>query len=89
MTYVRIPTALMEREPEDPGPGQHLWSFVVAFRMSDEVARQLAHEQSPEGVLLDHENILMSPGPGCFKCEEPFNKRLYFRKCTGTMEVQQ
>lgn len=83
--YVRIGADSLP-EITDPGPGEHLWMFSVAFRMSDETARVLAEGKQPETIIFDHENVLTAPGPGCYKCEEPFTRRLYFRKCTGSMD---
>ena len=77
--------ALMDRM-KDPGPGQHLWICTMAYRMSDQMARALAEGRDPGEMIFDHESILTPPAAGCYKCEEPFSKRLYHRKCTGTME---
>lgn len=88
MTQVQIPLSRIHRQDlPDPGPGKHLWNTLVAFHVSDDMMRQLAAGDVP-ALLLDHENILTVEGPGCYKCEEPFSKRLYYRKCTGSMELQ-
>lgn len=72
MTVVRIPEGIL----------------TVAFRMSDETARKLAEGQDPGDVLMDHESVLTAPAPGCYKCEQPFSKRLFYRKCTGSMGMR-
>lgn len=69
----------------DPGPGEHLWIFTVAFRLGDETARAMAEGKNTDPVIFDHENLMNAPAPGCYKCEQPFSKRLYYRKCTGNM----
>lgn len=88
MTLVRLPSAVFDREPTDPGKGEHLWTATVAYRMSDQVMRAMANGQDPGDVHMDQENMLCAPGLGCYKCEEPFSRRLYFRKCTGSLELQ-
>ena len=82
----RLPAGVYDRQPADPGPGEHLWILTTAFRMSDEAARKLANGQDPGDILMDQENMIMAPQPGCYKCEEPFSRRVFFRKCTGSMD---
>lgn len=85
MTFVHLPSAIYDREPTDPGKGEHLWTVTVAFVLPSQAARDLADGQDPGDVFLDQENMFCAPTVGCYKCEEPFSKRLYFRKCTGSM----
>jgi hypothetical protein len=73
---------------KDPGPGEHLWIMTAAFRASEDMVKRMAEGKETEGQHLDHESLLTLEGPGCFKCEKPFSKRMYYRKCTGGMEVQ-
>lgn len=78
----------LEGRLKDPGPGEHLWIFTVAFRLSDQTARAMAADSTKplaEPVIFDHENLLTPPVPGCYKCEEPFSRYLFHRKCTGNM----
>ena len=82
-----INPAALEGRLQDPGPGEHLWISVLSFRMSDQMARAMAEGQDAGQLILDHESILTPPAPGCYKCEQPFSKRLYYRKCTGTMAL--
>lgn len=72
----------------DPGPGQHLWIINTAHKLPDDAARNMANGRDPGDIIMDRESMLMPPSVGCYKCEEPFSPRLYFRKCTGSMEVQ-
>lgn len=72
----------------DPGPGEHLWIITTAHRLPDTAARAMAEGRNPGDVMMDQESILLPPQTGCYKCEEPFSRRLYYRKCTGSMEVQ-
>lgn len=80
--YAHIP----HREPVDPGPGEHLWITTVAFKVPDKIARDMAEGRDADQVLLDHENVICPPAIGCYKCEERFSRRLYFRKCTGQID---
>lgn len=80
--YAQVP----DRRPVDPGPGEHLWIATVAYKIPDDVARAMAEGREPDGVFLDHENVLTTPGIGCYKCEKEFSRRLFFRKCVGSME---
>jgi hypothetical protein len=36
-----------------------------------------------DAVLMDAENLIMMAGPGCFKCEQPYSRRLARRPCRG------
>lgn len=81
-----IPESRIHRQDiADPGPGEHLWISVVAFRTGEHIINGLVKGEKPS-ILFDHENILTVEGPACFKCEQVFTKRLFHRKCTGTME---
>lgn len=86
ITRAEIPAARVHAQLQDPGPGEHLWTTVVAFRVSDDVIRRLQRGEAPDPLLLDHENVLSVGGPGCYKCEEPFSVRLSHRRCKGSME---
>ncbi|NUT27696.1 MAG: hypothetical protein HOV84_17530 [Streptomyces sp.] len=83
----RIDAEAIAGRMKDPGPGEHLWIATLAFRISDQMARAMAEGRDPGEIIFDHESILTPPAPGCFKCEQPFSKRLYHRKCTGTMDL--
>lgn len=67
---------------KDPGKGVHYWVMTNAFSVADPEAAM-----SGETLYMDAENLLMVAGPICFKCEEPYSKRLAHRKCTGSMDV--
>lgn len=89
MTYVRLdPAQMTHMEPADPGDGTHLWIYTVGFRVSEDTAHKMAHGQDAGLVQLDHESMIIPPQLGCYKCEEPFSRYLFHRKCTGSMEVQ-
>lgn len=70
----------------DPGAGEHLWIITTAHRLPHEVARNMAEGREPGDVMMDRESILLPPQVGCYKCEAPFTRRLYHRRCTGTMQ---
>jgi hypothetical protein len=61
-------------------PGDHVWSALAAFRLSEESAR--AAMDGAGQVHLDMEN-LASINVGCFVCEEPWSQRIAHRRCTG------
>lgn len=65
----------------DPGLGVHLWTVLAMFRVSNPEVMF-----STDGVVhMDRENLLTIEGPGCFKCEQPWNDRLAQMKCKGSM----
>jgi hypothetical protein len=72
----------------DPGKGEHLWIVTTAHKLPDKAALSMALGRDPGDVMMDQESLLLPPQVGCYKCEEPFSARLYYRKCTGSMEVQ-
>lgn len=57
-------------------PGEHMWILTAAWAVSD--------PERPE-MVLDAENILEIAGPGCFKCELEYSRKLARRPCTGSM----
>lgn len=58
--------------------GEHVWVVTVVYLTSAEEIEKLEAHQSH----LDAESIAMV-GTGCFVCEQPYSKRLTFRKCPG------
>lgn len=88
MTTVRLTEAVLARRITDPGPGIHLWNVIVAFRVADDKVRQMAEGEDPGEVYMDAENMMSAPALCCFKCEQPYSRRLFHRKCTGSLEVQ-
>lgn len=88
MTTIRLTQAVLERELVDPGPGVHLWNLIVAFRVADDKVRQIAEGKNPGDVYMDAENMMFAPELGYFKCEQPYSRYLFHRKCTGSLEVQ-
>jgi len=85
MTQVPVPASKIGAQLTDPGRGEHLWTILTMFRVSDDAIRRLNRGEDPGTGLLDHENLLTLEGPGCFKCEQPYSRYLAHRKCTGTM----
>lgn len=69
----------------DPGPGEHLFVVTVAYRIGDAAIRAIGEGRDPGASFLDQENIMGPPQAGCYKCEQPLNRRLIHRKCTGAM----
>ncbi|WP_143661810.1 hypothetical protein [Streptomyces glaucescens] len=87
MTQVPVPESKIGAQFADPGPGEHLWTILTMHRVSDDMIRRLNRGEEPGPELLDHENLLTLEGPGCFKCEQPYSRRLAHRKCTGTLDL--
>jgi hypothetical protein len=87
MTAVRITPAVLAREITDPGPGVHLWHLITAHRIAEDTVRQMAEGKSPD-LYMDTENMVSAPALGCAKCEQPYSRYLFHRKCTGSLEVQ-
>jgi hypothetical protein len=83
--YVRL---THEKQPTDPGPGEHLWIATLAHKLPDEAVSRMVAGQDPGDVLLDQESLICPPGVGCYKCELPLSKYVYHRKCTGSMDPQ-
>ncbi|MGW9437965.1 hypothetical protein [Streptomyces sp. NPDC055607] len=86
MTEVPVPASKVNAQLTDPGKGEHLWTLITMYRVSDNAIRRLNRGEDPGPALLDHENLLTLEGPGCFKCGEPYSRYLAHRKCTGSME---
>lgn len=83
--YLQLPRQLPE--PVDPGPGRHFWMINIAYGVADDVARRMAEGTAgADAVKLSHENLVIPPQVGCYKCERPFSARLYGRPCTGSMD---
>jgi len=59
---------------------EHLWTVLVAHRITADHARRVAAGQEP--ALLDGESAA-AIGLGCYRCEEPFTPRLADRRCRG------
>ena len=85
MPYEHIDPRTLPDRLKDPGPGEHFWIFTVGYLLSQENARAMAEGRDSDTLIFDHETIVGPPAPGCYKCEQPFSKRLFYRKCTGSM----
>lgn len=72
----------------DPGAGEHLWFILTSHKLPATAARSMAEGRDPGDVMMDQESVLMSPQIGCYKCEQAFSRRVYYRRCTGSMEAQ-
>lgn len=58
----------------DPIPGQHMWTVIGMWRVTDPAGDQLN---------LDVENLMTLEGPGCFTCEQPFSPEFAAAPCPG------
>ncbi|MGH7606549.1 MAG: hypothetical protein ACREME_04335 [Gemmatimonadales bacterium] len=54
---------------------EHLWIATAAWLVPN--------PGKAEALLLDRENLLVSPAIGCYICEEPYSKRIAHRRCSG------
>lgn len=54
---------------------EHLWIATAAWLVTD--------PGKAETLLLDRENLLVSPAIGCYVCEEPYTERIAHRRCSG------
>lgn len=61
----------------DPRSGNHYWIVGLTFRVDPTT-------WEPGGsVHFDLENLVLAVGPGCFYCEQNYDKRLVMRRCKG------
>lgn len=66
----------MDRAPDfDPLTAEHLWTIGALYRWGG---------PSVEQPTLDHENLLMVTGPGCYHCEQMYSSQVAARRCPGT-----
>lgn len=63
-------------------PGEHLWVMAGAWRVSDPQALVTGRTEG----LMDGESLISFTGPGCFKCEQPWSRKLSARRCSGSIE---
>ncbi len=63
-------------------PGKHLWVMTAAWAVSDP---QSLATRGP--VLLDAENLVGFAGPGCYKCEKDWSRKLETQPCTGQLGI--
>lgn len=54
---------------------EHLWIATAAWLVPDPATADV--------LLLDRENLLVSPALGCYVCEEPYSQRIAQRRCSG------
>lgn len=68
----------LDRIPEyDPRSGNHFWIVPVAFKVDP------GNFDPSTSVNLDHENLVLIAGVGCFHCEAAYSPRLLHRRCPG------
>jgi hypothetical protein len=63
-------------------PGKHLWTMVAAWSVADPQSWASASHQ----VFMDRENLLQISGPGCFKCEQEWTRKIAARPCRGSVD---
>jgi hypothetical protein len=63
-------------DPEPDRPGEHLWVMFAIYRVNPAA-------WNGEDVLLDEENLATAGQIGCYVCEQPYEKRLTYRRCPG------
>lgn len=62
--------------------GKHLWVLSVAYRIVD------PEEFGKTKFQIDHENLLMANGPGCFHCYKMYSPREAVMPCEGDPESE-
>lgn len=60
----------------------HIWSVMTIHQLSDQMALAMTTEGAEAEPLLDLET-LRSIQVGCYRCEEPLNRRLVGKRCQG------
>lgn len=82
-TSYNIPTQeiLGKRLRERDKPGEHLWIIPAVWACLD--------PESTGTVFLDAENLIGFSGPGCFKCEQVYSRKLAKRPCQGSVDEVQ
>jgi hypothetical protein len=71
------PDRLDRRLANADHPGRHLWVLTAAWLVADPESRE---------VQMDAENLITVQGPGCFKCEQPYSRRIAAKPCRGTVD---
>ena len=61
-------------------PGEHLWVVTAAWACPD------PERPYEETVLLDAETLIGLAGPGCFKCEREYSRKLAKMPCRGSVD---
>lgn len=63
--------------------GRHLWVMTAAWLIADP-----ASAFDPAVIkLMDRENIVGLAGPGCYKCEQPYDPRIARKPCRGKLDA--
>lgn len=65
-------------------PGKHLWVMVSAWSIAD--PQLAATGGSDHEVFMDRENLIQLQGPGCFKCELSWTRKIAGRPCRGSVD---
>lgn len=81
LTSSGIVQEVKQKKVKDPGFGKHLWVVVAAWRVNDPEKLKLNNESQ----IFDLENMLSIDGPGCFKCEKPYESSLLNTFCHGSI----
>jgi hypothetical protein len=63
-------------------PGKHLWLVTAGWALADP---ERPYESTQQ---LDAENLVILAGPGCYKCEREYSRKLARLPCTGSLELQ-
>jgi hypothetical protein len=63
-------------------PGQHIWVMTAAWAVTDP---QASATTGP--VFLDAENLVGFAGPGCYKCEREWSRKIAAQRCNGSTTI--
>lgn len=62
--------------------GDHLWIAIVSYVLGDADAKGIASGDPTVTPTLDNEN-LADISMGCYRCEQPLERRLVGKRCPG------
>lgn len=66
----------LDRTLAETPRNEHLWIMTAAWRVDPEKL------QDPEYTYyFDAESLLTTEGPGCYKCEKPYDRELAGQPC--------
>ncbi len=78
--YQPNPAQLEKRLAQLDRPGHHIWIMTGAWAVTDP---QSLATRGP--IILDQENLVSFAGPGCYKCEQPWSRKIAAQPCHGSV----
>ena len=63
--------------------------MTAGWRVDDpakaEAAATTEFSDKADAFILDRENLIALAGPGCYKCEQPYSKKIADQPCAGSV----